>query len=82
SYDQINNLGNGMIMGGPVFWNGPNGPEIYLWGPSGQLPSCNCPDYLKDWALQGKTFNTTPAAVATIPNSSGISNLAALSLSA
>ncbi len=74
TFQATNVYPNGMIMGGPVFWNSPNnGPVIYLWGPG---------DVSKAWQLVGQTFNTTPISQGTILNSSGISNLAAMSVSA
>jgi hypothetical protein len=74
TFQATNPYPNGMIMGGPVFWNSPNnGPVVYLWGPG---------DVIKAWQLVGQTFNTTPIWQGTILNSVGISNLAAMSVSA
>ena len=65
---------NGMIMGSPIYWNSPNfGPVIYLWGPS---------DVIKAWQLSGETFLTTPVSQGQITSPAGISNEAAMSLSA
>ncbi|HZP83263.1 MAG TPA: chitobiase/beta-hexosaminidase C-terminal domain-containing protein, partial [Chthonomonadaceae bacterium] len=43
---------NGHIHGSPVYWNGPNGPMIYLWGEN---------DALKAFRLVNGVFATTPA---------------------
>ncbi len=74
NFQATNIYPNGMIMGSPVYWNSPNhGPVIYLWGPS---------DVIKAWALSGQTFQTTPVSQGQITSPAGISNEAALSLSA
>jgi len=77
---QANNVyPNGMIMGGPVFWNNPafGMGAIYLWGP-GDVP--------KAWGYNGKTnggnaITTVPASQGTIGNAAGNSNEAAMSIS-
>ncbi|HEY6935618.1 MAG TPA: PQQ-binding-like beta-propeller repeat protein [Terriglobales bacterium] len=64
---------HGMLMGGPVFWNGPRlGAVIYLWGPG---------DVIKAWRLVGRTFQTTPVAQGNIANPPGYTNLSPLSIS-
>ena len=79
TFQATNVYPNGMIMGGPVFWNSPNnGPVIYLWGPG---------DVTKAWQLVGQTFccptnQPAPVSLGNILNSSGMSNLAAMSVSA
>ena len=39
------------IYGGPVYWNGPNGPCIYVWAEN---------DNLKAYQFDGERFQTTP----------------------
>jgi hypothetical protein len=53
------------IHGGEVYWNGPDGPRIYVWGEN---------DYLKSYAFQAssQTFNTTPASQGTMLPSVGM----------
>jgi hypothetical protein len=41
----------GHIHGAPIYWNGPNGPSIYVWS---EL------DYLKMFHFNGTSVNTTP----------------------
>ena len=58
----------------PVYWNSPNnGPVVYIWAPG---------DFLKAFKFTGTLFQTNPVSQGTIPNSSGFSNAAALSVSA
>jgi hypothetical protein len=65
---------SGIIMIGPVYWNGPsNGPVLYLWGPG---------DHLKAFEFLNGSFQTTPASQSSMTSPSGNSNAAALSLSA
>jgi hypothetical protein len=44
------------IHGGPVYWNGPNGPWIYVWAEN---------DDLKAYHLDGGKFQTTPVSTST-----------------
>jgi Bacterial Ig-like domain (group 3) len=47
----------GHIHGGPVYWNGPSGPWLYVWGEQ---------DFLKAFAYNGTTFfNPTPVSQST-----------------
>ena len=46
---QVTSGGN--LHGAPAFWNGPSGPWAYVWGEV---------DFLKAFAFNGSTFNTTP----------------------
>lgn len=46
----------GHIHGSPVYWNGPNGPVMYVWGEA---------DNLKGFSFSGSTFNPTPATQST-----------------
>ena len=52
---------NGHIHGSPVYYNGPNGPTIYVWSEF---------DYLKAYKLVNGKFQTTPASQSTftVPN--------------
>ena len=50
---QFQATAGGHIHGGPAYWNGPNGPTIYLWGEA---------DYLKAFAFDGSAFNATPVS--------------------
>ena len=43
----------GHIHGSPVYWNGPQGPSIYVWGVN---------DRLKAFRLKGGRFDTTPTS--------------------
>jgi len=63
------------FMGAPVYWkdNPGFGPTMYLWG-SG--------DYLKAFEFNGSTFQTTPVSQGSILDAIGLSNTAALSVSA
>ena len=45
------------LYGSPVFWNGPQGPMLYLWGTD---------DYLKSYRLNGGRFDTTPVSRSTM----------------
>jgi hypothetical protein len=74
NFQATNVYPNGMIMGSPIYWNSPkHGPVVYLWGPS---------DVIKAWQLSGQTFDTTPVSQGQITSPAGISNEAAMSLSA
>ena len=62
------------FFGSPIYWSSPNnGPVVYIWGAA---------DYLKALQFTGSKFNTTPVSQGTILNTQGISNAAALSVSA
>ena len=41
----------------PIFWNGPNGPTVYIWGNN---------DRLKAYGLENGLFHTTPDSQSTI----------------
>jgi hypothetical protein len=45
------------IHGSPVYWNGPSGPMIYLWGEE---------DVGRAFHFNGSTFDTTPATHTTV----------------
>jgi len=45
------------IHGSPVFWNGPDGPRIYLWPEN---------DFLKAYSFNGAEFNPSPISHCTI----------------
>ncbi len=45
------------LYGSPVFWQGPRGPLLYLWGAE---------DYLKAFKLNGGLFHTTPLSQSTM----------------
>jgi len=62
-----------IFMGAPIYWDGPAGAQIYLWGAG---------DYLKAFRLTGGSFNTTPVSQSTFQSLFGYSNSAPLSLSA
>lgn len=47
------------IHGTPIYWNGPNGPTIYVWSGT---------DVIKAFQLSGNTFNTTPIMQGSIVN--------------
>src|SRR5690348_972220 len=73
NFQATNAYPNGMIFGGPVFWNSPqNGGVLYLWGPG---------DVIRGWKLVGTTFQTTPVTLGTIQNQPSEDTLAALSIS-
>jgi hypothetical protein len=63
----------GFFLGAPVFWNGPQGPAVYLWGVG---------DYLKQYALAAGRLPTTPTSQSTMSAPGQISNSVPLSLSA
>ena len=63
----------GFFLGAPVFWNGPQGPAVYLWGVG---------DYLKQYALAAGRLPTTPTWQSTMSAPGQISNSVPLSLSA
>lgn len=44
------------IHSGPVYWNGPNGPWIYVWAEN---------DYLKAYHFDGEKFQVTPVSTST-----------------
>jgi hypothetical protein len=44
------------IHSGPVYWNGPNGPWIYVWSEN---------DYLKAYHFDGEKFQVTPVSTST-----------------
>lgn len=46
-------VSDGSIFGSPIYWNGPQGPTIYVWGVN---------DYLKAFKFNGRRFNTTPTS--------------------
>jgi hypothetical protein len=48
------------IHGGPVYWNGPKGPWIYIWTEN---------DCLKAFHLVNGRFDTTPMKCTTVPSS-------------
>ncbi len=49
------NLTNGPgIYGSPVYWNGPNGPTVYVWGQN---------DHLKAFQFDGSNLVSPPASV-------------------
>ncbi|MFL6274729.1 MAG: BACON domain-containing protein [Blastocatellia bacterium] len=62
-----------LFMGAPIYWNGGDGPQIYLWGAG---------DYLKSYRLIDGLFETAPASQSTFAGVFGYSNSAPLSLSA
>ncbi|MFN6465945.1 MAG: Calx-beta domain-containing protein [Nostoc sp. DedVER02] len=45
------------IHGTPIYWDGPNGPEIYVWGEN---------DWARAYSFNGSTLNTTPTAISSI----------------
>jgi hypothetical protein len=49
--------GNHHIHGSPVFWNGPDGPRIYVWTEN---------DQCKAFQLTGNTVNHNPVAKSTV----------------
>jgi hypothetical protein len=53
---QFQATAGGHIHGGPVFWNGPAGPLMYVWGED---------DRLKAFAFDGASFNPTPVSAST-----------------
>ncbi len=63
----------GFFLGAPIFWNGPQGPAVYLWGVG---------DYLKQYVLAAGRLPTTPTSQSTMSAPGQISNSVALSLSA
>src|SRR5690348_2977123 len=72
NFQATNVYPDGMIFGGPIFWNSPqNGSVLYLWGPG---------DVIKGWKLAGTTFQTTPVTQGTIQNQASEDTLAALSV--
>ncbi|HEY9230676.1 MAG TPA: BACON domain-containing protein, partial [Blastocatellia bacterium] len=62
-----------IFMGAPIYWNGGEGPQIYLWGAG---------DALKAYRLIDGLFETTPASQSAFNGVFGYSNSAPLSLSA
>jgi hypothetical protein len=54
---------NGHLHGAPAYWNGPNGPHIYVWSEN---------DFFKAFKFNGTSFNTTPAMKSTFPNAPGM----------
>jgi hypothetical protein len=71
----ISNATNPPIFGSPVYWDGPNGPSIYMWGQG---------DYAKAWSFDAGTslLSTTPAVQGTFQGTQGWNDQAALSISA
>jgi hypothetical protein len=63
----------GFFLGAPVFWNGRQGPAVYLWGLG---------DYLKQYGLTAGRLQSTPLSRSTMIAPGQISNSVALSLSA
>jgi hypothetical protein len=59
------------FLGAPVFWSGPQGPAVYMWGVG---------DYLKQYGFAAGRLLTTPLSQSTM--SASISNSVPLSLSA
>ena len=51
------------IHGGPLYWNGPNGPYVYVWPEN---------DYLKAFKLVNGQFQTKPALQSTTTKPRGI----------
>jgi hypothetical protein len=55
------------IHGSPIYWNGPNGPHVYIWGES---------DFLRAFKFipngQLGTFQTTPDAISPHPAQNGM----------
>jgi hypothetical protein len=65
---------NGHIHGSPVFWNGPDGPTVYIWSED---------DALKAFRWNGSVFSpTTPISQSTVVAASGVMPGGALSVSA
>jgi hypothetical protein len=64
---------NYIFMGAPIYWDSPNGSQIYLWGAG---------DYLKVFRLTGGLFSTAPVSQSAFQSVFGYSNSAPLSLSA
>ena len=44
------------IHGGPLYWNGPHGPWVYVWPEN---------DFLKAYQFMGGKFQTTPVSIST-----------------
>jgi hypothetical protein len=63
----------GFFLGTPLFWNGPQGPVVYLWGTS---------DFLKQYGFSGGQLQVNPLSQSTISASQGTWNSVSLSLSA
>lgn len=73
NFQATNVYDQGMIFGGPAFWNSPqNGGVLYLWGPG---------DVIRGWKLAGTTFQTSAVTQGTIMNLESEDTLAALSVS-
>lgn len=51
------------IHGGPVYWDSPEGPRIYIWGEE---------DRLKSFRFEGGRFNPTPVAVSPMEAAEGM----------
>jgi outer membrane protein assembly factor BamB len=49
--------GTNHVHGGPVYWGGPNGPWLYVWGEN---------DYLRAFALDGAQFTTNSISESTM----------------
>ncbi|MEA5504937.1 DUF4347 domain-containing protein [Halotia wernerae UHCC 0503] len=64
--------GTSNIHGTPIYWNGPNGPQIYLWGEN---------DWARIYSFNGSTLNQNPIAISTMTVPPGMPG-AMLSLSA
>jgi hypothetical protein len=54
---------SGNIHGGPVYWSGPKGPMVYVWGEF---------DYLKEFQLVGEKLGQTPVAKSPAPVPDGM----------
>jgi hypothetical protein len=67
-------VGAHTIHDSPVYWNGPNGPEVYIWGEN---------DWLKAYRFDPNTntFDTNPIVTSAAPSSFGFPG-SILSLSA
>jgi hypothetical protein len=46
-------VSDGSVFGSPVYWAGPKGPTVYVWGVN---------DRLKAFILKGRRFDSTPAS--------------------
>jgi hypothetical protein len=57
------NVTNGNIHGSPVYWSGPNGTFIYVWGEQ---------DYLKQYQYVNGLLQTTPFATSPMPVPNGM----------
>ncbi|HLK33772.1 MAG TPA: hypothetical protein VKT29_11820, partial [Terriglobales bacterium] len=80
-FQATNAYPDGMIMGGPIFWNNSSTPWLYIWGPDDVIKAFQYDSTSRQFRnCSGHVC--TPVSQGTIKSPVGNSNLAALSISA